>query len=1369
MARSANRKPRKRARVPSSSPYTPTSTKSPKRPKRRGRPPKQKSAPVTDDFFPAKSILAEDPQSKKYLVEWEGLDPKTRKPFDPTWEPYDFCTEELVIEWKQKQYQDHRLHSDRDSDEEEPQSERASPPRTPTGSREPTPSVRHDLSSRSSSSSLLEPPNITSCGSPIVVPSPLTAAQLAEYDYYPSQELELLHTAVSSQLNDSEKSIGFQSQVEDARPSSCGTQIPPDNWASPPKARRFSDTAIVADSQSVGVPSDHIPSTQPSLGDSGTAVKTATASSQLDCPFAGAESAHSVAHCLLNSSAVIPETQPLATATQQSNHSESAEEKAAPSPGPIIVQQYTQESAEQASNTEEQEAAPGVSVVNNFSGEKPQEQQSEPRSPQAVKFLLFLEEFAKRVDWEAVPPPAAVEHIQTDNPNRKSCEQAVRASPPKLDGSATQSQSQLSLQSQHTTKFRIPEVSQRDLEEDLTQESNCVVEQSQDKDDQSEQVDFQPEQSPFLWLTAKSHISREAVSPRASSPCGVVSQKPEATPRANHSATDDTQSSELQTRFAAFEPEVDLNEPHPSSFSFGAEQSPGSQLTSLGLRRSNHARRSISRDPTDPPHHPGASTSRSRSPQVKNLRSETAQDYILRYSKHLREFNDQRGIAKANTDEKDPTSEKHLRQTRSLTGSPALKAHPLSNLLALSEADHRLGANSTADKIEITSHQKAEQDIADAHDIDRTQSETVRQHDSNGDADMLDAEGEEQNRDDSRSTDDLEPFMAIPYTAEREYLVGLSMEGVQGNQYRSTMNYLKETIVAFTEFDSQEAQAMEKEAEDLLTGIRNILTHVDLHFQSADALTQHEDAEAEAAEWSKNAAAKFRFLGHLFERLRWEEKHIVLVAKAGETQRLVETFVKGSNFQYSADHGGENVARFNPQPDWPHGKLFISILNPQSTHVGSKSADLMVSLDPYFELSPERSIWPLREELEHESGDLLPLITPIITNSLEHIERCISPSNQGIHRTQILVRFMTELRNRAGRVDEGSMVDRAAEAVANALTSSETSDDMEKGGKFEGVPTLGSVADLVTSMGGSISPISISSAAHQTTSETPGPSKRQLEDVDEEPAKRLKTAELKSESKSKSQILRESLAYTQHRLEEHVKALEACQATNEEQKDIILGLRQELQDNKAEVAKASERIERQTDIISKLKDEKVTLEESLAEARTALETSAIPEISQQERMRQERDEALKSLENSKKAQESQDRVMDFIREQYQEASSSAVESSAEKDTLTQQVRELRRQVASEMERARKLSLSSASNAWKDEVEKLQAQLRDRDDMIRRQSEEIKNMRPRQGVGTRAGSVPRSPRIMGGGPGSRGGSPAPSGLGGRVERLRNLNA
>jgi hypothetical protein len=48
-----------------------------------------------------KAIIDEDPAGRRYLVDWEGIDPDTGRPWLPTWEPYSYLyhAKETRLAW----------------------------------------------------------------------------------------------------------------------------------------------------------------------------------------------------------------------------------------------------------------------------------------------------------------------------------------------------------------------------------------------------------------------------------------------------------------------------------------------------------------------------------------------------------------------------------------------------------------------------------------------------------------------------------------------------------------------------------------------------------------------------------------------------------------------------------------------------------------------------------------------------------------------------------------------------------------------------------------------------------------------------------------------------------------------------------------------------------------------------------------------------------------------------------------------------------------------------------------------------------------------------------------------------------------------
>ncbi|KAG8835521.1 hypothetical protein FRC20_007235 [Serendipita sp. 405] len=68
----------------------------------------------SSNFYNVIRILKES--NSKYQVEWDGIDPKTGKPWKPSWIPKEDCTNVLIREWKtekQKRKQEKKMKKKR--------------------------------------------------------------------------------------------------------------------------------------------------------------------------------------------------------------------------------------------------------------------------------------------------------------------------------------------------------------------------------------------------------------------------------------------------------------------------------------------------------------------------------------------------------------------------------------------------------------------------------------------------------------------------------------------------------------------------------------------------------------------------------------------------------------------------------------------------------------------------------------------------------------------------------------------------------------------------------------------------------------------------------------------------------------------------------------------------------------------------------------------------------------------------------------------------------------------------------------------------------------------------------------------------------
>jgi len=203
---------------------------------------------------------------------------------------------------------------------------------------------------------------------------------------------------------------------------------------------------------------------------------------------------------------------------------------------------------------------------------------------------------------------------------------------------------------------------------------------------------------------------------------------------------------------------------------------------------------------------------------------------------------------------------------------------------------------------------------------------------------------------------------------------------------------------------------------------------------------------------------------------------------------------------------------------------------------------------------------------------------------------------------------------------------------------------------------------------------------------------------------------------------------------------------------------------KSQAVTLTQSIEARVTEIVKLKEDKLNLEKELATARTALTNSTIPEIAQLAQTQ----EQLRTLQIDKERLEKRilnmQKDFEFTRDSYQKASSYTTELRNELEELKEENAVLQRKASENTVRVAEIQRANEAKEREERIDELEALLRDRDQELRKKTEELK-IKTNGRRETRGTSVPRSPRMGSGAMsprphftraagGSRGGSPAP---------------
>jgi hypothetical protein len=566
------------------------------------------------------------------------------------------------------------------------------------------------------------------------------------------------------------------------------------------------------------------------------------------------------------------------------------------------------------------------------------------------------------------------------------------------------------------------------------------------------------------------------------------------------------------------------------------------------------------------------------------------------------------------------------------------------------------------------------------------------------------------------------------------------------------------------------------EATDFVEKMRGICMHIDLINDSTQS--SGEVTPAQQASWDRSCSSKFKFLDELFKLIHDHDVHLILFAKPGRLMDMLETFILGSEINYYRP----DKQRKSRDADDKLG-LIVTLL--PSEGEGSKAvadpANLMISMDIGMNLN-NAHIRALRR-----NGDTLtPVITLAIINSIDHIDRCMSSTWNGVEKLLAEVACIAKLRPVAGKMDsEYQTIEDSANLINEFVVKGGTQSDWS-------IPEIGPLDDNEAwdIALGHFLPAHTDNGLGQKRSrdssmESEGPMNKKVrvnsQNVGDTSITRVSDSAPVRAEKSRSTpedtaALRATIKATEDRAqatirerditardrETHLRELERDfdKQMNrfEEQNFLIRNLQNQLEEARSTLVDNQNLRQRREETIASLKEENGALKVQLTETRLALENSVIPEVAELERLRREKEEAVSARIKAESEMARNQSLGDYLKDEYNTASTRAMELAAENEDLQIQVASLSKKANGEAVRLKQINLDIQAKMAMREVDKLKLDLKNVNQILQRKEEELKTKR--SGVGTRGGSVPRSPRV---GPSSRGGSPIPDR---RIEAVKN---
>ncbi|THC90144.1 hypothetical protein EYZ11_010398 [Aspergillus tanneri] len=559
-----------------------------------------------------------------------------------------------------------------------------------------------------------------------------------------------------------------------------------------------------------------------------------------------------------------------------------------------------------------------------------------------------------------------------------------------------------------------------------------------------------------------------------------------------------------------------------------------------------------------------------------------------------------------------------------------------------------------------------------------------------------------------------------------------------------------------------ELERLEPKIRDVLKHLSNVATHPDLNIN--DHIKDSRSDLAKEAAWAEYSSAKFLFLAYVVEIASSRDIHIVILVDEEKTQDVVERYLKGKGLVYTRPREEMGIGT-NQEVSMTRDCLSFGIQSSRNDGVMEtyKRPSAIVALDSSFN-AKNPSVEHMRTTYAR-NGSLLPVIRLIVASSSEHVELCF-PNLAEIQQLRLVVYYTMQLRDLVGDLQDDAL---GVREDVEEILSSLLSDNFEYHWPLPLIEPLHIVSSkelgslriggLNEANAGSAPPLRALSqkrgievegtneqvskrfrpGVSQDASQFTDGSNVQSQTLDRD----LQTLEkhliqMRASHAAERESLRESLAAAESRLLEREKVLESLQHRYESRTKNLHQIRQE-RDRLVESNTASEqRIQRQKEEIGKLKDERTQLRHDLESARERLKTgggtAAELESSQEEIRRLTKENAA-----LQRKAEYESKQTEYTREQYQTASTAAAQSGNESRQLREENETLKRKVAADVSRLKELNMKNEESRHLARIAELETTLSNRDDLLRRKEEELREIRKNRPSTRSTSTQPRSPK------------------------------
>ncbi|KAG8628368.1 hypothetical protein KVT40_004241 [Elsinoe batatas] len=616
----------------------------------------------------------------------------------------------------------------------------------------------------------------------------------------------------------------------------------------------------------------------------------------------------------------------------------------------------------------------------------------------------------------------------------------------------------------------------------------------------------------------------------------------------------------------------------------------------------------------------------------------------------------------------------------------------------------------------------------------------------------------------TNSSDDTNMDHSTDISTTNEFLVPIFFLGGQRDMYKQSIGWERTFIDQFLGQSWPENSPMYDKAQMLVSKLHNLESHPDL--LNEESFTQAQISSEQKAEWDNSTSTKFRFLHELLVGLVDQNTHIVIDVAQGRLLDVLDNFLTGLHVEHVTVGSGDKLSQ--------NTGLKVSLLPKHVSTNNIPAVDLVIGFEGSITLiEEERKSFRTRAD-----GTVAPLLYLVIPKTVEHVERYLREdpyaTMSSSRRLAILIENAGLLRNEAGlRQIHDQDSQNCAVSIVSWLLDGHASSDWP----LDGMPDLTlkdpTSESQATTASESTQPVPASTSSKRSLDDTVSPAAKKAR-VDGPPSSALDMpstinpsalslsgvtdsnhalaaseyisdlANLRAEHEATESALRGELSALARRLGEHITALEELQYRHEDMRTELVKTRVERDEAYTKAATATAQSSSRDSIITKVKTERDTYKMQAEEAKAALHSHVVPELAEMEKLKARLEEAEKDKTKLEGRVESARKEAEYVRSLYQDASSRAMDMADEQSEMQKKVADLERRASVAAQQARLASKDSANQTLRKEIRKLRLEVMDRERVLKAKDEEIARLKEKERgrMGTRGGSVPRSPGRLG---------------------------